>query len=77
MSRKPKIQRGHGSTPGPRGAVGDVIIIAILVLCMFIAIVPMWHTVMADPPSDGQLVIAHEESMEMADGGRLHQPGGI
>ena len=36
-----------------------MIIIAILVLCMFIAIVPMWHTVMVSL-SDGQLVIAHE-----------------
>ena len=59
MSRKPKYKEGMVVHPGPGERVADVIIIAILVLCMFIAIVPMWHTVMVSL-SDGQLVIAHE-----------------
>ena len=46
MSRKPKYKEGMVVHPGPGERVADVIIIAILVLCMFIAIVPMWHTVM-------------------------------
>lgn len=53
MSRKPKYKEGMVVHPGPGERVADVIIIAILVLCMFIAIVPMWHTVMVSL-SDGQ-----------------------
>ena len=59
MSRKPKYKEGMVVHPGPGERVADVVIIAILAICMFIAIVPMWHTVMVSL-SDGQLVIAHE-----------------
>ena len=58
MSRKPKYKEGMVVHPGPGERIADVVIIAILVLCMFIAVVPMWHTVMVSL-SDGQLVIAH------------------
>ena len=45
MSRKPKYKEGMVVHPGPGERVADVVIIAILAICMFIAIVPMWHTV--------------------------------
>ena len=58
MSKKPKYKEGMVVHPGIGERIADIVILAILVLCMFIAVVPMWHTVMVSL-SDGQLVIAH------------------
>jgi putative aldouronate transport system permease protein len=58
MSKKTKYKDGMVVHPGVGERIADVVIWAVLILCMFIAIVPMWHTVMTSL-SDGQLVIAH------------------
>ena len=58
MARKPKYKEGMVVHPGLGERVADVIIGIILLACMALAIIPMWHTLMASL-SDGNLLLAH------------------
>ncbi len=58
MSRKPKYKEGMVVHPGAGERIADVLILLFLFLCIFIAVIPMWHTAMVSV-SDGQQVIAH------------------
>lgn len=57
--RKPKYKGGMVENPSIGERIADVIIWIILLACMFVCILPMWHTLMASL-SDGQMLIAHE-----------------
>lgn len=57
--RTRRIREGMVENPSLGQRVADVIIWLILITCMFICVLPMWHTLMASL-SDGQLLIAHE-----------------
>lgn len=59
MSKKPKYKEGMVVHPSAGERIADVVIWIILGICMFICVIPMWHTVMTSI-SDGQLVIAHD-----------------
>lgn len=59
MAKKSKYKDGMVIHPSAGERVADVIILIILGLCMFAAIVPMWHTLMASL-SEGNLLIANE-----------------
>ena len=58
MARKPKYKEGMVVHPSLGERVADVIIGIILLACMALAIIPMWHTLMASL-SDGNLLLAH------------------
>ena len=58
MARKPKYKEGMVVHPSLGEKVADVIIGIILLACMALAIIPMWHTLMASL-SDGNLLLAH------------------
>lgn len=47
MARKPKYKEGMVVHPSLGERVADVIIGIILLACMALAIIPMWHTLMA------------------------------
>lgn len=57
--RKRHPREGMVEHPSIGERIADVIIWCILLACMFICVLPMWHTLMASL-SDGQLLIAHE-----------------
>ena len=59
MKSKQKISSGPVMNGGRLGLLADVLIWAVLFVCMFIAIIPMWHTLMCSL-SDGQLLQASE-----------------
>lgn len=56
---KRKYREGMVVHPGAGERIADVFIILVLVLCMLVAVLPLWHTMMSSF-SDGQLLIAHE-----------------
>ena len=58
MARKPKYKEGMVVHPNLGERVADVIIGIILLACVALAIIPMWHTLMASL-SDGNLLLAH------------------
>ena len=57
MAKKSKYKDGMVIHPSAGERVADVIILIILGLCMFAALIPMWHTLMASL-SEGNLLIA-------------------
>ena len=61
MMTKKKLRPSYGPVQkhGPGGIIADAIIYIILIACMFMAVVPMWHTVTSSL-SDGQLLQAKE-----------------
>lgn len=58
-NRKPKYKGGMVEHPSVGERIADAVIWLILIACMFVCILPMWHTLMSSL-SDGQLLIAHE-----------------
>ncbi len=58
MVKNKKTKEGMVVHPGIGEKITDVIIWIILIGCMAIAIIPMWHTLMASL-SDGNLMLAH------------------
>ena len=58
MSKRKKVREGMVVHPGIGERAADVIIFLILAVCMFVAVIPMWHTLMSSL-SDGQQLIAH------------------
>ena len=59
MAKRSKYKDGMVIHPSAGERVADVIILIILGLCMFAALIPMWHTLMASL-SEGNLLIANE-----------------
>lgn len=57
--KKTRLREGMVENPTIGQRIADACIWLILLVCMFICILPMWHTLMASL-SDGQLLIAHE-----------------
>lgn len=58
-TNRTKYKEGMVVHPGIGEKIADIIIILFLILCMLIAVIPLWHTLMSSF-SDGQLLIAHE-----------------
>ena len=56
--KQSKIKSGMVEKNGPLGWTADIIIWLTLILCMFIAVIPMWHTLMSSL-SEGQQLMSH------------------
>lgn len=58
MAKNKKNKEGMVVHPGIGERIADAVIWIILIVCMAVAVIPMWHTLMASL-SDGNLMLAH------------------
>ncbi len=59
MKSKVKYREGMVDKPTPLGAVADVLIVLFTIICIFICVIPVWHTFMSSF-SDGLVLMSHE-----------------
>ncbi len=59
MSTKRAYHDGMVDKPTAGGIIADILIIVFTILCMFVCIVPVWHTLMSSV-SDGLLLMTNE-----------------